>query len=353
MYRHNWQSCTSSLNKLTYSELHDKIYSIFLSFQDCKKFISSENFHGGSLDTTDSNNIIELINFSEFGPKASGDFGSMDSSDTFLSCNTHPFPSQGSLAGLEALAAQGSMAPNGSLINNTVYVNPFDPAQGRRNGKNNNSAVTPSPRGSPQRRVRIAARSRSSDMAELDCMDRETSMDEIQPKHRRARISQVSRIIIYGYIPHSFALPLPTVYIYTFRATFSLQDPKDVRPSRAPPSADCLNFYLPLFLPCEFTPTWSLLRFIIIVLSCRLKHDPVIVQIYISLPFLKFTTNLYLIQFCLWMVMTALPSYYLEKTAKWTFRHATKSIFDSSPPFWHFPLRPPVHTYWKLSDQKR
>ena len=42
-------------------------------------------------------------------------YGSVDSSDTFLSCNTHPFPSQGSLAGLEELAAKGSMAANGSM----------------------------------------------------------------------------------------------------------------------------------------------------------------------------------------------------------------------------------------------
>ena len=59
-------------------------------------------------------------------------FGSVDSSDTFLSCNTHPFPSQGSLAGLEELAAAGTMAANGSMpavnipsFNNGVYVNPF------------------------------------------------------------------------------------------------------------------------------------------------------------------------------------------------------------------------------------
>ena len=64
-------------------------------------------------------------------------FGSIDSEDTFLSCNTHPFPSQGSLAGLEELAALGSMAPNGSMpavnipsFNNNAsgYANPFDPS---------------------------------------------------------------------------------------------------------------------------------------------------------------------------------------------------------------------------------
>ena len=155
-------------------------------FQDKRSRLRSRFLHGGSVETTDSNNIIELTNFAEYGPtKSAGDFGSLDSSDTFLSCNTHPFPSQGSLAGLEALAAQGSMAPNGS-INNCVYVNPFDPA--RRRG---NNAVTPSPKGSPARRVRIAARSRSSDLCDLDIMDRETSTEGCPPKHRRTRMSQV------------------------------------------------------------------------------------------------------------------------------------------------------------------
>ena len=48
--------------------------------------------------------------------RATERYGSVDSSDTFLSCcNTHPFPSQGSLAGLEELAARGTMAANGSM----------------------------------------------------------------------------------------------------------------------------------------------------------------------------------------------------------------------------------------------
>lgn len=189
-----------------------------LLFQDKRSRLRSAFLHGGSLETaapSDNSNIIELTNFAEYGPsrsaaatagmmitKAAGDFGSLDSSDTFLSCNTHPFPSQGSLAGLEALAAQGSMAPNGS-INNCVYVNPFDPAR-RRNGGNGNGGggnsanasgapVTPSPKGSPARRVRIAARSRSSDLCDLDVMDRETWTETAgwPPKHRRMRMSQV------------------------------------------------------------------------------------------------------------------------------------------------------------------
>lgn len=151
------------------------------------------------------------------------------------------------------------MAPNGS-INNTLYVNPFDPAKGssrlgggmnsiigggggvdsyhpprrkdssvnatisgggsavggggRNNGynsrrssssNNNNNgsingnngyAMSPSPKGSPQRRVRIAARSRSSDLSDFDLMERETGIEDIQPKHLRSRLSQVSINII-------------------------------------------------------------------------------------------------------------------------------------------------------------
>ena len=213
----------------------------------------SENFHGGSLDvgTTaannhdPANNVIELNNLNHLfflGPKktTSEDFGSLDSSDTttYLSCcNTHPFPSQGSLAGLELLAAQGSMAANGS-INNSVYVNPFDPGRGgggrggrenRRGGGQTSSPPPPpsskavmtswssttSPRGSPQRRVRIAAtsssrrlRSRSSDLCndddndDMNLMDRETGMeyrddDDCPPKHRRIRKSQVGSLFFF------------------------------------------------------------------------------------------------------------------------------------------------------------
>lgn len=161
-------------------------------FQENRRFLLSQRLHSGSLETTNGNNVIELNNFCEFGPTtSSGDFGSLDSSDTFLSCNTHPFPSQGSLVGLEALAAQGSMAPNGS-INNSVYVNPFDPHRDQRRRR---KAVTPSPKGSPQRRVRIAARSRSSDLCDLDLMDRETSVNEPPPKHKRARVAKVKLFI--------------------------------------------------------------------------------------------------------------------------------------------------------------
>ncbi len=165
-------------------------------------------------------------------------FGSVDSSDTFLSCNTHPFPSQGSLAGLEELAAVGSMAANGSMpavnipsFNNSVYVNPFDPPNSRgkrsrgehasRGGTTGagggvassskagpdssttpNRTLTPSPQGSPRsphsRRVRIGGRSVSSDVeladfeSDVSAANRDAYHEDVRgPKHKRARVSQV------------------------------------------------------------------------------------------------------------------------------------------------------------------
>jgi hypothetical protein len=65
------------------------------------------------------------------------------------------------------------MAPNGS-INNSVYVNPFNPGRGADGGR----------RSRPR-----AARSQSTDLAELDTEDGE----EVQiAKHRRNRIHQVT-----------------------------------------------------------------------------------------------------------------------------------------------------------------
>ena len=168
-------------------------------------------------------------------------YSSLDSSDTFLSCNTHPFPSQGSLAGLEELAARGTMAPNGSMpaVNisglNSVIVNPFDPKNKKKQRKqqqqqpqkqrrheqhqeqqqqqqqlSTSGTLTPSPKGSPvHRRVRIASsRSLSSDN-ELeqwaDCLEEAEegsaqgiyrgmtvrSTEDSVPKHKRTRMTQV------------------------------------------------------------------------------------------------------------------------------------------------------------------
>ena len=176
-------------------------------------------------------------------------FGSIDSSDTFLSCATHPFPSQGSLAGLEELAAVGSMNAQGSMpavnipsFNNGVYVNPFDPARSKGGPpsassgagpsgaggcrrqrssyqvRRGDSACTPigtapsldpSPQGSPySRRVRIGGRSVSSDVeladfeSDFSAANREAYNEDFKsPKHRRARVStilQVSNSACFG-----------------------------------------------------------------------------------------------------------------------------------------------------------
>ena len=128
---------------------------------------------------------------------------------------------QGSLAGLEELAAKGSMAPNGSMpaVNisgiNSVYVNPypFEPPTKRKTRRrrdrseprDSDRTLTPSPtKDSPHRRVRIASRSMSSDTddAWADCLEEEEEdhilremglmAAELAPKHKRTRVSQVT-----------------------------------------------------------------------------------------------------------------------------------------------------------------
>ena len=58
------------------------------------------------------------------------DLGSIDSCDTYATCNTHPFPSEGDLTG-----------------DKNVYVNPLD-----RTASAKSEPVTPSPKGSPKHR---------------------------------------------------------------------------------------------------------------------------------------------------------------------------------------------------------
>ena len=114
-------------------------------------------------------------------------FGSIDSSDTFLSCNTHAFPSQGSLAGLEELAAIGSMAANGSMpavnipgFNNQtgmyMHVNPFDPPSQRRshNRRISNSTKQYTSKAeelNERRRVRMNLKQRSMSSDNSDFQD--------------------------------------------------------------------------------------------------------------------------------------------------------------------------------------
>ena len=153
-------------------------------------------------------------------------FGSIDSSDTFLSCNTHAFPSQGSLAGLEELAAVGSMAANGSMpavnipgFNNQLgiymHVNPFDPpsSQRRSHRRISNSSKQYTSKAeelNERRRVRMNLQKRSmssdGDLIDDDCCETspvvpsksksqqptgDTVLSTTAPKHARTRVSQV------------------------------------------------------------------------------------------------------------------------------------------------------------------
>lgn len=112
------------------------------------------------------------------------------SSETFLSCQSQPFPSQGSLAGLEELAAKGSMAADGSL--SSVHgmglygvLGRNDPCYGRMN-------------------ARSFGREISTDTEHdswADCLE-EVQEDEFkenlgdysdEPKHRRSRFAQVNK----------------------------------------------------------------------------------------------------------------------------------------------------------------
>ena len=135
-------------------------------------------------------------------------YSSLDGSDdTFLSCNTHPFPSQGSLAGLEELAAKGSMAANGSMpavnisVLNSIYMNPMG-----RPGPNRRSPDSPA-----QRRVRIATCSRqpsSDNESWADCLEEienGSGFAEDEPKHRRTRMAQVKLLLQELFIRTLFA----------------------------------------------------------------------------------------------------------------------------------------------------
>ena len=152
--------------------------------------------------------------------------GSIDSSDTFLSCNTHPFPSQGSLAGLEQLAAVGSMAANGSMIsvnipgfNNQsgmyVHINPFDPPSSQRRSHKRTTTgkqwTSKAEELTERRRVRMNLQKRSvssdADLSDDNCWDGvqgesfrkgenyhdrgDIASSATAPKHKRTRVPQV------------------------------------------------------------------------------------------------------------------------------------------------------------------
>lgn len=117
-----------------------------------------------------------------------GDLGSVDSTDTFASCNTHPFHSQGDLT--------SDIAEPSCAIDSNLYVNPLD-----KSGEN--SPVTPAPN-----RTTGVKKSASGDTAlrslgtspideifkgfgPLDRGSRVSLNDSPLPRQRRTRFQQV------------------------------------------------------------------------------------------------------------------------------------------------------------------
>ncbi|KAG5885157.1 hypothetical protein JTB14_037606 [Gonioctena quinquepunctata] len=105
--------------------------SLLVLFQDFRDYVDAENLM--PLTTSDFRNPVcmemRLIKASEqninnFGfsdfdiEKKNNDLNSMDSSDTFASCTTHPFNSQGDLA--------SEPVEHTSVTDSNLYVNPLD-----------------------------------------------------------------------------------------------------------------------------------------------------------------------------------------------------------------------------------
>lgn len=127
-----------------------------------------------------------------------GDMGSMDSSETFASCHTHPFNSQGDLT--------SDIADSSCAIDSNLYINPLDKS-------GDNSPVTPAPPG----RSSCVKKSASGDTAlrslgtspmdenfrdfsSIDRGSRVSLNDSLLPKQRRTRFQHVSNnseFIIY------------------------------------------------------------------------------------------------------------------------------------------------------------
>ena len=116
------------------------------------------------------------------------DMSSMDSTDTFASCNTHPFNSQADLTREELEHLEGRNSdPN-------LYVNPLE-----ENGES--TSRTPTPRTSPRHRAKPSAYTtdvfddtRSTD--NLLCSSRTSLQESPLPKHRRARLQEVTFLLV-------------------------------------------------------------------------------------------------------------------------------------------------------------
>ncbi|XP_063920864.1 potassium voltage-gated channel protein Shab isoform X1 [Zophobas morio] len=126
-------------------EIPSEFECCFCTSKDFKEFVDAENLM--PLPTSDFRNPVCLEmrtlkaeqvynNFGEVDIKQkninnnNGDLASMDSSDTFASCTTHPFNSQGDLT--------SDIVDPSCVIDSNLYVNPLDKS-------GDNSPVTPAP----------------------------------------------------------------------------------------------------------------------------------------------------------------------------------------------------------------
>lgn len=116
-----------------------------------------------------------------------GDMGSMDSSDTFASCNTHPFHSQGDLT--------SDIADPSCGIDSNLYVNPLDKS-------GDNSPVTPAPTrtsgfkksasgDTALRSLTTSPMDENRGFGPIDRGSRVSLNDSTYPKQRRTRFQQV------------------------------------------------------------------------------------------------------------------------------------------------------------------
>lgn len=137
------------------------------------------------------NNFIQNNNNNNNYNNNKDNMGSVDSSDTFASCNTHPFNSQGDLT--------SDIVDTSCAIDSNLYVNPLDKSV-------DNSPETPAP--SSTGRVTGVKKSASGDTAlrslgtspldenfrEFGTIDRGSRVslnDSPLPKQRRTRFQQV------------------------------------------------------------------------------------------------------------------------------------------------------------------
>ncbi|XP_031347822.1 uncharacterized protein LOC116174140 isoform X2 [Photinus pyralis] len=195
-----------------FDEIPNEFECCFCTSKDYKEFVDAENLM--PLGTSDfrnpvclemktlRNGMTDFVNpFGDFDINTkpafqnainSADMGSMDSSDTFASCNTHPYHSQGDLT--------SNVADPTCAIDSNLYVNPLDKSV-------DNSPTAPPPGISLISAVKKSAsgdtglRSLGTTPIEesyrgfggIDRGSRVSLNDSPQPKHRKTRFQPTNR----------------------------------------------------------------------------------------------------------------------------------------------------------------